>query len=502
MSKSDNLGDFLAGVADSIRTRTGTNALIDPQDFSAMIEAIPSEVSPQPVPASLQSKSVSPSISSQTVLPDSGYDGLSSVTVGAVTAAVDEAIVPENIRKGASILGVAGSLPAPGAPSPGYVNFYDWDGTLVYSMTEEELEEATALPSLPDHSGRGWVGDGWNYTLAEIKDTGTPVDVGAIYHPSDGKTRFYVNITNRSGKTVYLKLRSSDAVSVDWGDGSTSNMPSSSYGNDYTFQHTFAAPGEKGNDDYEIAVSAVGSLALCSFLASSSTSSANDFTMIEAVISSNCTLSASTFAGMNCLERISLPATVQTLTSNLFKYCRSLRHLNVPRGVTAAGADMFYEARLLNSVSFPYGCALAAETFYYCKGIRRVCVPKSSGSSLPSKCFYECNLLAELYLAEGVESLQDQSVYRCYPLRELVFPSSFEAMGSGVFSEDTSLRLFDFTKLTAIPRFEGSSIVGSTTTHLIMVVPDSLFSAWKTTSGWNQTAHTIVSESVYNSQED
>ena len=42
MSKSNNLGDFLTGIADAIRAKTGSSALIDPQDFDTEIANIPS----------------------------------------------------------------------------------------------------------------------------------------------------------------------------------------------------------------------------------------------------------------------------------------------------------------------------------------------------------------------------------------------------------------------------------------------------------------------------
>lgn len=61
---------------------------------------------PQP---DLQAKTVNPSTSQQTVTPDQGKDGLSSVTVTAVTAAIDANIVAENILDGVTILGVTGS---------------------------------------------------------------------------------------------------------------------------------------------------------------------------------------------------------------------------------------------------------------------------------------------------------------------------------------------------------------------------------------------------------
>lgn len=56
-----------------------------------------------------QNKTVSPSTSQQSVSADQGYTGLGTVTVNAVTAAIDANIVAENILDGVTILGVTGS---------------------------------------------------------------------------------------------------------------------------------------------------------------------------------------------------------------------------------------------------------------------------------------------------------------------------------------------------------------------------------------------------------
>lgn len=76
-----------------------------------------------------QTKIVDPSTETQVVTADPGHE-LESVTVNAVTSSIDSNIIPENIRKDKTILGVTGTLEEGGGKaSPEYVSFREYKGT-------------------------------------------------------------------------------------------------------------------------------------------------------------------------------------------------------------------------------------------------------------------------------------------------------------------------------------------------------------------------------------
>lgn len=72
----------------------------------ANIAAVASDIAPAP---NLENKTVTPTTAEQIITAGEGYDGLGTVTVSAVTAAIDENIVAANIKSGVTILGVTGT---------------------------------------------------------------------------------------------------------------------------------------------------------------------------------------------------------------------------------------------------------------------------------------------------------------------------------------------------------------------------------------------------------
>ena len=93
------------------------------------------------------------------------------------------------------------------------VNFYDYDGTLLYSYTTAEANALTSLPDLPDRKSEGLTAQEWNYTLAQIQ-TIVKADVGVTYITTDGKTYAYLRLTVVSGLTPSIYFTKSDTSTL------------------------------------------------------------------------------------------------------------------------------------------------------------------------------------------------------------------------------------------------------------------------------------------------
>lgn len=99
LASTTNL-ELLNGISAVLGGSAGT-------DIASAISAIAAVASG--VLPTLEDKTVTPTTSQQTITAGTGYNGLGTVTVSAVTAAIDENITAANIKSGVTILGVEGT---------------------------------------------------------------------------------------------------------------------------------------------------------------------------------------------------------------------------------------------------------------------------------------------------------------------------------------------------------------------------------------------------------
>ena len=123
------------------------------------------------------------------------------------------------------------------------VNFYDYDGRILYSYTAAEFQQLNAMPDNPTHTGL--TSQGWNWTLANAKAQVTSCgkcDIGQMYIPDDESTRLYCVFPDEL-KSITLSICPNGSFTINWGDNTTSSISGSSLSTIVSTQHTYTNGG-------------------------------------------------------------------------------------------------------------------------------------------------------------------------------------------------------------------------------------------------------------------
>ncbi len=333
-----------------------------------------------------------------------------------------------------------------GADASKPVKFYDYDGALLYSYTLPELQALTNLPPLPSHDGLTC--QGWNWTLAELKELGRAMNVGAMYVTDNGATRLHITISDLSRNEIplYFYQTVDGGVTIDWGDGSAAQTVS---GTGYvSTSHVYTA--------------------------------VRDYT-ISLLPTSNCTLrlghnnsgycvlgpvNESTRPITNVLRKVHLGLKITAVLSYSFQYCRGLTAVSIPSAVTSMGNYSFNFCNSLSAVVVPTRVtSIPTYTFGSCFGLRVVCLDPNvttigasafrychslSGITIPPKittlngyCFSECYSIQYASIPDTVTTMGNFVFYKCYALSQVTLPSNLTSIGTNVFYQNYSLSAID-----------------------------------------------------------
>lgn len=281
--------------------------------------------------------------------------------------------------------------------SPSDVNFYDYDGTLLYSYTIAEANLLTELPQPPTHDGLTF--QEWNYPLDMVQATTNKLNIGATYITSDGKTRLYISVPAnsepglpppRNQVPLYFQQTVENGVTIDWGDNSpTETLPGTGAVNT---THTY---GTAGNF------------------------------VISLDVADGCSLS---------LGSGSISESVMGASKSVGQvYCTMLQHVEVGRGVSSIGAYAFYSCNALSSIAIPSGVnAIGQFAFYYCYSLPSCTIPRST-SALGKSAFYYCYSLSSITIPSGIISIGENMFQYCYSLSGIIIPEGVTSIGEGAF---------------------------------------------------------------------
>ena len=332
------------------------------------------------------------------------------------------------------------------------VNFFDYDGTCLYSYTASEFAELSALPDNPSHDGL--TAQGWNWALADAKtyvSTYKQLIIGQMYTTSDGKTRFYIRL--KKGRTSpVLGIAVNGSVTVDWGHGSSTETITGS--NNTTVIYTpHSYPDRDG--DYVISVDVIsgkfyanGAANGSYILGRQSATLLQNRIYLDAIykveIGSNFMFGSYSFVNCFNLETITIPSgiscgisgtfigcqklkfiTISTggyTISNLVASCYSLIGMSISKNITTIGGP-FNNCYNLLYVTLPTANEIGQNAFRYCYSIQSVRIPETV-TSIGKEAFNACYSLASVTVPAAVATIAESAFQNCYGLGEIHFKSS------------------------------------------------------------------------------
>ena len=485
------------------------------------------EITVNPIDIKLQNKEVNPTKEKQTVTSDSQYDGLREVTVNPIP---NEYILPsgeiditENGTFDITNYETA-NVKVPiywTEPDIKDVNFIDYEGTLLYSYTLEEIQKMTKLPELPIHPGLTC--QGWNWTLEELKELGREMEVGAMYVTTDGKTKAHIHLYSPITGTIVYTQTVANSVVVDWGDDSPTET--SDIVGAVTLTHDYTSAG-----DYVITLDSESPYDL-----GNSVSTSNNFnfmgkisfadarwinSLIKVHLGKNVrALAYASFREVYSLKEISIPEGVSLLQGNVFYSANSLTGCVLPRSSYDFGGYMFSESYATRFLSLPPNFNQYSASFLNnVNSLKRFNMPNITGnlatmgkigvniekiyipdsmepsrySSGGSRGFANNLRLKELRLPEGWKTLTSSFVANDNALEKLEFPSTINNIGSSAFNPTYGLKIIDFSKCTEVPTLQ--NINAFTNCSAEIWIPASLYDEWITATNWADVTNTFVAK--------
>ena len=324
------------------------------------------------------------------------------------------------------------------------VRFIDYNGTI---LKEKRVDSGGSVtpPTAPDHTDIGLTFDEWTATSTNVTSN---LDIRAVYYTTDGKTMLGLRSTVATGLDVVLYLIKSNTatLTVDWGDGSSSNFTNTGTFN--TGTHTYISYG-----DYQVKMWISSGIGTYGF------GNGSDTTVV---------VGGATQAQRSMLWYAFVGESVTIIGNNAFQTCYSLASIVIPNGITSIGNNAFRTCYSLTNITIP-----------------------NSVISIGDFAFYNCRSLTNITIPNSVISIGTTTFYTCDSLTNITIPNSVISIGANAFQNCRSLTTYVFERIAVITAIGGTTTFDGINTSAKIYVPDDLVDDYKIAANWTTYADYI-----------
>lgn len=366
---------------------------------------------------------------------------------------------------------------------PKDVNFYDYDGTLLYAYTLEELQALTVLPPLPNQEGLTC--QGWNWTLGDLKAYAKPYDIMPYYVTNDGATWFdLVNDTDRNIAVTFRWKQYTNKTQpvLDFGDGSgTFATEAVTNGETVSCTHAYA-PGT-----YRAKLSGYYDLGGTGNAISDIQETGS--VLLRRVFLGETPAAVGNYAFRNScqLETITITKNCITKSTQMFQYCTNLKALIINCKDTLS-ASTVTECNSMSVFSLSNGIKVQ-NALTKCRSLKRLCIPDTVTTVNGG---YSDNAAVKyVNIPSSLTAISSNSFLRNYALRMLDIPEKVTSIGSSAFYDCMSLHTLRFHSATPPTVANANAFTGIPAT-CIVEVPEGSLAAYQTATNYGKVAAQMV----------
>lgn len=374
-------------------------------------------------------------------------------------------------------------LPTP-PPAENDVNFYDYDGTLLYSYTAADFANISAMPANPSHTRL--TAQGWNWSLTYAKNyvaSYGKLNIGQMYTTASGKTEYDVDVNEATGMTATLGL---DGTEKDWGDGTIDTLTSHTYATagSYTIKLSGATLPSIENSKKVRAVriaNGVTSIVKKAFNGC--------YSLAFVTIPSSVTgIESRAFYYCYVLQSITIPNMVTSIGDYAFARCYSLRSIAIPSSVTSMGDYEFQYSYSLQSITFSSSVTnMGEEGFKNCYALQSITIP-SGVTIINYNLFQSCSSLQSVTIPSSVKQINISGFQSCSSLTSVTIPSSVRVLSTQAFGSCSWLTTVTVLAITP-PTVASNSFPANVTT---IYIPNGTLETYQAATNWSTYASKLV----------